>query len=117
VGEIVQTEETSQHLVALAKGAGDFFPEVVRTILPYLVPSSQNGGFVSSLARQSDEDMGGLPTRFPDATLMLIDKIIPDDPDPVPYELDSLTEMIAEARPSLRQDSRWRRLQALTLHE
>ena len=112
-----QTEQTSQHLVALAKGAGDFFPEVVQTILPYLVPSSQNGRFVSSLARQSDEEMGRLPTRFPDATLMLIDKIIPDDPDPVPYNLDLLTEMIAEATPSLRQDSRWRRLKALALRE
>ena len=78
---------------------------------------SRNVGFVYSLARQSDEEMGGLPTRFPDATLMLIDKIIPDDPDQVPYELNSLTEMIAEANPSLRQDSRWRRLQALALHE
>ena len=114
---LFQAEHTSQHLVALAKGAGDFFPEVVQTILPYLVPSSQNGGFVSSLARQSDEEMGGLPTRFPDATLMLIDKIIPDDPDRVPYDLDLLTEMIAEAKPSLRQDSRWRRLKALALHE
>ncbi|MCE2449080.1 MAG: hypothetical protein J4F35_12030 [Candidatus Latescibacteria bacterium] len=112
-----QTEQTSQHLVDLAERAGDFFPEVVRAILPYLVPSSQDVGSVYSLTRQSDEEIGGLPTRFPDATLMLINKIIPDDPDPVPYELDSLTEMIAEARPSLRQDSRWRRLKALVLHE
>ena len=112
-----QTEETSQHLVALAKGAGNSFPKVVQTILPYLVPSSQNSGFVSSLARQSDEDTDGLPMRFPDATLMLINKMIPDDPDQVPYDLDSLIEMIAEAEPSLRQNSRWRRLKALALGE
>ena len=112
-----QTEQTSQHLVELAKGAGDFFPEVVQTILPYLVPISQNVGFVYSLVRQNDDETGGLPTRFPDATLVLIDKIIPDDPDQVPYDLDSLIEMIAEAKPSLRQDSRWRRLKALALHE
>ena len=112
-----QTEQTSQHLVELAKGADDFFPEVVQTILPYLVPSSQNVGFVYSLTRQSDEEIGGLPTRFPDATLMLINKMIPDDPDQVPYDLDSLIEMIAEAKPSLRQNSRWRRLKALALGE
>ena len=111
-----QTEQTSQHLVDLAERAGDFFPEAVRTILPYLVPSSQDVGSVSFLARQSDEEMGGVPTQFPDATLMLIDKIIPDDPDQVPYDLDSLIEMIAEAKPSLCQDSRWRRLKALALH-
>ena len=112
-----QTEQTSQHLVELAERVGDFFPEVVQTIRPYLVPISQNVGFVYSLVRQNDDETGGLPTRFPDATLMLIDKIIPDDPDQVPYDLDSLIEMIAEAEPSLRQDSRWRRLKALALHE
>ena len=99
-----QTEQTSQHLVDLAERAGDFFPEVVRTILPYLVPSSQNVGFVSFLARQNDDEMGGLPTRFPDATLMLIDKIIPDDPDRVPYDLDLLTrdDCRSQAKPSPR---------------
>ena len=112
-----QTEQTSQHLVELAERVGDFFPEVVQTIRPYLVPISQNVGFVYSLVRQNDDETGGLPTRFPDATLVLIDKIIPDDPDQVPYDLDSLIEMIAEAEPSLRQDSRWRRLKALALHE
>jgi len=112
-----QTEETSQHLVALAKGAGDFFPEVVQTILPYLVPMFRNVGFVSSLAQQSDEEVGRLPTRFPDTTLKLIDKIIPDDPDQVPYELDSLTEMLAEANLGLRQKRQWRRLKALALRE
>ena len=112
-----QTEQTSQHLVDLAERACAFFPEIVRTILPYLVPSSQDVGSVSFLARQSDEEMGGVPTQFPDATLMLIDKIIPDDPDQVPYDLDSLIEMVAEANPSLRQDSRWRRLKTLALRE
>ena len=89
----------------------------MQTIRPYLVPISQNVGFVYSLVRQNDDETGGFLTRLPDATLMLIDKIIPDDPDQVPYDLDSLIEMIAEAKPSLRQDSRWRRLKALALHE
>ena len=113
-----QTEQTSRYLVELAVRAGDFFPEVVRTILPYLVPIFQDGDvLLISLAQQNDGEVDRLPTRFPDATLMLIDKIIPDNPDQVPYELDSLTEMIAEAKPSLRQDSRWRRLKDLTLRE
>ena len=113
-----QTEQTSRYLVELAVRASDFFPEVVQTILPYMVPIFQDGdALLISLVQWDDGEVDGLPTRFPDATLMLIDKIIPDNPDQVPYELDSLTETIAEARPSLRQDSRWRRLQALALHE
>ena len=113
-----QTEQTSRQLVDLAEKAGDFFPEVVRTILPYLVPIFQDGDvLLYSLAQQNAGEVEGLPIRFPDATLILIDKIIPDNPDQVPYELDSLTEMVAEAKPSLRQDSRWRRLKDLALRE
>lgn len=113
-----QTEQTSQYLVELAVRAGDFFPEMVQTILPYVVPIFQDGdALLISLVQWDDGEVDGLPTRFPDATLMLIDKIIPDNPDQVPYELDSLTETIAEARPSLRQDSRWRRLKDLALRE
>ena len=113
-----QTEQTSRYLVELAVRAGDFFSEVVQTILPYMVPIFQDGDvLLIDLVQQNDGEVDGLPTRFPDATLMLIDKIIPDDPDQVPYELDSLTEMIAEAKPNLRQDRRWRRLKALALRE
>ncbi len=111
-----QTEQTSRLFVELSKGAGDFFPEVVQTTLPYVVPISQNVGFVYYLARQSDEGMSGLPTRFPDATLTLLNKLIPDDSDQVPYYLDTALDMIAEAKSGLRQDSRWRRLKGLTLH-
>ena len=113
-----QTEQTSQHLVDLAERAGDFFPEVVRAILPYLVRIFQDGDvLLNGLAERNDGEVDGLPTRFPDATLMLIDKIIPDDPDRMPYNLDSLIEMISEAKPRLRQDSRWRRLKDLALRE
>ena len=113
-----QTEQTSRYLVELAVRASDFFPEVVQTILPYMVPIFQDGdALLISLVQWNDGEVDGLPTRFPDATLMLIDKIIPDNPDQVPYELDSLTEMIAGAKPSLRQDRRWRRLKDLALRE
>ena len=113
-----QTEQTSRQLVEIAERAGDFFPEVVRTILPYLVRIFQDGDvLLNGLAERNDGEVDGLPTRFPDATLMLIDKIIPDDPDRMPYDLDLLTEMIAEANPILRQDSRWRRLKDLALRE
>ena len=113
-----QTEQTSRQLVDLAERAGDFFPEVVRTILPYLVRIFQDGDvLLNGLAERNDGEVDGLPTRFPDATLMLIDKIIPDDPDRMPYNLDSLIEMISEAKPRLRQDSRWRRLKDLALRE
>ena len=92
------------------------FPEVVRTISPHLIPIRKGGLFAIPLG-QGDLAADDAPaTRFPDATLALIDKLVPDDPDQVPYKLDLVVEAIGEAKPSLRQDSRWRRLSRVVLN-
>ena len=111
-----QTERTSRAFLGLVEESGDLFPEVAQTILPYLVPVPHGDMFVRSLTRQSDKNGSELTRQFPDATLALFDKLVPDNPDQIPYNLDAAVEMVAEAKPSLRQDSRWRRLEALTLH-
>ena len=111
-----QTERTSQHLTELAINSGDLFPDVVQTILPYLVPISHDIWFVDGIVRRIVEDGIELPTRFPAATLVLLNKLVPENPNEVPYNLDTPLEMIAEAKPSFRQDSRWRRLRDITLH-
>ena len=105
-----RTEGTSREFAALAKKADDFFPEVVETILPYLVPISGEGLFAYPLARPSNEEGDAPATRFPGATLALLDKLVPENPSQVPYKLDIALELIAEAKPSVRQDGRWRRL-------
>ena len=110
-----QTERTSKQFAELANKAADAFPEVVQTILPYLVPISQGGTFVYGLTKPSGEKGSELPRRFPDATLALLDKLVPDNPGQIPYNLDATVEMVAEAKPSLRQDQRWRRLEDLAL--
>ena len=109
-----QTERTSRAFLRLVKEAGDLFPEVVQTVLPYLVPIPQDSTFVYGLTRQNGEEGIEPSRRFPDATLALLDKLVSDNPDQIPYELDAAVEMIAEAKPSLRQDSRWRRLNGIT---
>ena len=110
-----RAERVSKELAELAVNAGDLFPEVVQTILPYLIPISQGGTFVYRLTEQSGEKGAELPRRFPDATLALLDKLVSDNPDQIPYNLDTAIEMVAEAKPRLRQDGRWRRLKDLTL--
>ena len=110
-----QTERTSRAFLGLVEEAGDLFPEVVQTILPYLVPISQGGTFVYGLTRQNGEEGVAPPRRFPDATLALLNKLVSDNPDQIPYNLDATIEMVAEAKPSLRQDGRWRRLKDITL--
>ncbi len=110
-----QTERTSRAFLRLVEEAGDLFPEVVQTVLPYLVPIPQGGTFVYGLTRQNGEEGIEPPRRFPDATLALLDKLVSDNLDQIPYKLDTAVEMIAEAKPSLRQDGRWRRLKDLAL--
>ena len=111
-----QTARTSRSFLWLLEEAGDLFPEVVRASLPHLVPISQGGPFVDHLTKPKGEEGSELPRRFPDATLMLLDKLVPGNPDQIPYNLDATVEMVAEAKPSLRQDSRWMRLKDLALH-
>ncbi len=113
--ESCKTERTSRAFLGLVREAGDLFPQVVQNILPYIVPISQGGTFVYSLTRQNGEEGVEPPRRFPDATLALLDKLVSDTPDQIPYNLDVAVEMIAEAKPSLRQDGRWRRLKDLAL--
>ena len=110
-----RTEQLSRELAELAAKAGESFPEVVDTILPYLIPIFSGGLFVTPLVQENGEEEDTLATRFPDAVLALIDKLVPDNPSQIPYKLDIVIEMIAEAKPSLRQDSRWRRLNDVVL--
>lgn len=111
----LRTAETSRGFAELAERAGDFFPEAVEAILSFLVPLSRGGLFVYGLARQGDDGEEALATRFPEAALALIDKLVPNNPDQLPYKLDIVVEMIAEANPSLGQDGRWRRLNDIVL--
>lgn len=110
-----QTEQTSRMFVAWAGKTGDLFPEVVRGILPYLVPILDSDMFAYDLVRQHGGEGSELPKRFPDDTLTLLDKSLPDSLERIPYNLDAVVEMVAEAKPSLRQDRRWWRLRDLAL--
>ena len=111
-----QTAETSREFVNLAEEAGDFFPDIVRTTLPFLVPIEDYWsvyGLVRSIERRPCE----FPQRFPDATLSLINKLVPENPLEIPYELDAALEMIADVKQGLRRDNRWLRLKNITLDD
>lgn len=111
-----QTAETSRQFVNLAEEAGDFFPDVVGTTLPFLVPIEKYWsiyGLIASIKRRPRR----FPQRFPEATLSLIDKLVPENPLEKPYALDAALEMIAEAKPRLRRDERWLRLKNITLDD
>ena len=111
-----QSAETSRQFVNLAEEAGDLFPDVVRTILPFLV-TIEGIWSIYGIIRSSEKRHHIFPEMFPVATLSLIDRLVPENPLETPYELGAALEMIAEAKPGLRRDERWLRLKNITLDD
>ncbi|MBR0785588.1 SIR2 family protein [Bradyrhizobium iriomotense] len=109
---VYQTPQTSRQFATIAENSGDDFPDVVRTISPLLVPTSQLDLFVYRAREREDESNGSasLPRRFPSDMVALLSRLIPEDPALAPYDLAGLVTTLAEASPALRQDAKWRRL-------
>ena len=113
-----QTEDTSLNLARLAGVTGDDFPEVVQAILPRLVPVYKDSGFLFRVIyRDGDGREFELATKFPEATVALVNKLVPDNPSARLSDLNNILERIAEAKPTLRQDWRWRRLRKIARRE
>jgi hypothetical protein len=106
-----QTSTSSRNLAHLAEEAGDEFPDVVKTILPLLGPVDH----VDMLIYSGTKNDGSTPlaTRFPDAMLSLLDRVVPEWSIVPPHDLRQILELIAAADPTLRQDQRWRRLDGI----
>ena len=109
----LQTEDTSLNLARLAGVTGNNFPEAVQAILPWLVPIYGDSWFLYRVVSRGGEEEFELAMRFPEETLMLMHKLVPDNPPERPFDLDNLLERLAEAKPTLRQDRRWRRLKKI----
>lgn len=108
-----KTEDTSLNLARLAGFTGEDFPEAVQTILPLLVKIERDGWFLLRVVSRGGNNEFELPTRFPEPTLALVNRLVPDDPPEQLFDLNLNLEKIAEAKPSLRQDIRWRRLKGI----
>jgi hypothetical protein len=104
-----QTSTSSRNFAHLAEEAGDHFPDVVKTVLLLLGPVDH----VDMLIYRGTRDGKALASRFPSAMLALLDRVLPDGAPAPPHDLRSILDMIATAGPTLRQDERWLRLDAL----
>jgi hypothetical protein len=108
-----QTSSSSRNFAHLAEEAGDHFPDVVKSILPLLGPVDHIDMLIYRAKKEGGDDSTSLVARFPEPMLALLDRVIPDDPRVGPHDLRSALNMIADAAPPLRQDERWRRLDAI----
>jgi hypothetical protein len=107
-----QSAATSNQLAELARASYENFPDAVAAILPLLVPV-EHADFLLHEITESASGEGAdakLVTRFPEAVLALIDRLVARDSRAPIYGLGPAVHSIAEALPRLRQDARWRRL-------
>ena len=108
-----QSEDATITLSQIAGVSGDHFPEAVQTILPRLVPIYGGRGFLYRAVSGGGTEEFELATRFPDATLALVNKLVPNNPPERLSNLDLILDKIADAKSTLRQDWRWRRLKRI----
>ena len=113
----LQTEDTSLSLARLAGITGDNFPEAVQTILPRLVHIYRDSWFLHHVVSRGGIKKIELATEFPEATLVLVNKLVPDNPHERLFDLNLILEKIGEAKPSLRQDWQWERLKRIARQE
>lgn len=106
----MQSETTTTRFAFLASAAGSNFPDVVHTITPRLVHVHRNSWFIYHVFSDRNETSIDLIACYPSETLTFIDKIIPNNPQEIPFNLNVTLEKIAQSQPTLRQNSKWQRL-------
>ncbi|CDZ32762.1 Similarities in N-terminal with unknown protein [Neorhizobium galegae bv. officinalis] len=106
-----QTGAASDTMLRIAEDKSDQFPEVVDTIKDFLRPIDHPDMFIYRQRREDEKrGRGSLAKRWPHEVLEVADRIVALKPAYVPHELSALLADIAEADPTLRGTTAWRRL-------
>ncbi len=101
-----RSPELSAHLAWMAMESGDAFPQAVAAIEDLLTPEKHSAS-LSRLMEKKD-----IIERYPDDVLTLVAGLV-DDNSGV-WNLREVLECIAEAKPGLKEDHRFQRLDART---
>ncbi len=107
-----QTAETSRALAQLAIAAGSAFPDAIKTVLPFLRPETDTS---APMFHVGSEELQQLTSKFPRELVLLLDRLVPEEPRYLPYGLSELLEKAADSAPSLRRFREWRRLNDLVV--
>ncbi|MFJ7884678.1 hypothetical protein ACIQYF_14465 [Pseudomonas sp. NPDC096917] len=102
---------TTKSFLNLTEEVPHSFPDVVKVILPFLTTVKRcDMLFYSS----SKEPKASSATLYPDAMLILLDKILADHTIP-PYQFDNFLNQMVESKPSLGGDRRLLRLRKIAM--
>lgn len=95
--------------VSLLDDTGEKFPEVLSAVRRFLVPVERESHWLYQFSRE----VGGeepLTIKYPADVLELLDAVIPNSAEDVPYELAQILDLIEETDPALVSDRRFVRL-------
>lgn len=107
-----QNEGTSKAWLALLDDTEDDFQSVFRSVREFLRPIG-----VMNLALSRFQKMPGekvpLSEKYPETALDMLDLVIPEHAENVPYGMSQILSLLTEAQPGLQADSRFQRLQEI----
>lgn len=109
-----QTSVTSRSLVDIAVAADDQFPDAIDAVLEFMRPTKNLDTLIYRWKRGREEDRPSIAEAFPQATIKSLSRLVEDDPAALPYDLDNILRVTAEADPMLRSTPEWRRLDDLS---
>jgi hypothetical protein len=106
-----QKPEMTTNWLSLLTTTGMSFPSVLNAVSPILKPIQ---GFSIPLASfYRSKDGAPLAQLFPKDTLDLLDKLIMDTPNIIPYEVPKMLDVITESDPPLLNSAKYKRLIAI----
>ena len=105
VQKVAKTASASASLVELAFANAAHFVQVSEAILPHLIKIDRDHRLPLDF-RQSNNKIRNIVDRYPEHTLSVLWKVLPDDVDAWPYEMDATLDRIGSAKPALKKDKR-----------
>ncbi len=104
-----RTSASMRAWVGLLDDTGDNFPDVYAAVKKFLVPVETNDAPFYRFTREINDQVP-ITTRFPEATLDLMNTVTPQVLSRPSYDLPKVLALIAETSPALTSDPRYLRL-------
>jgi len=95
--------------VSLLLQTGESFPTVLNSVFRFLVPVEGVRHWLYRFSRGARDEQS-LTVMYPEAVLQLIDAVIPNSTENIPYELAQILELLEETDPNLVQSRSFLRL-------
>jgi hypothetical protein len=103
--------DTTRCFINFADKSSDYFPDVVRIVLPLLTVMPRCDALFFNSHNNSQIP---LSTQYPEQMLALLDKVLADNTIP-PYEFVKMLGQIVAAEPMLARDKRYLRLRKISI--